>query len=134
MQTPQELREKMYEHISSMTEKMRAKYPKELNMDGLEPALTSDISEICLKIQAESYKQGKKEGYKIGCEGQENINSRWKEIQAETRREVAAQVREEVIDEAIMCIEKYMSLIGIFKTDASRIIDILNALRGEEHE
>lgn len=40
--------EKMYKTIKPLVEKMKAKYPSELNMDGLEPALTNDIAEIVL--------------------------------------------------------------------------------------
>ncbi len=38
--------EKMYEMVAPLVDKMRAKYPPELNIDGFEPALTSDIAEI----------------------------------------------------------------------------------------
>ena len=42
--------EKMYLRVKPLVKKMRAKYPKELNLEGLEPALTNDIAEIVLKI------------------------------------------------------------------------------------
>lgn len=44
------LREEMYRVVSPLVERMKAKYPPELNMDGLDPALTSDIADIVLEI------------------------------------------------------------------------------------
>lgn len=44
--------ERMYVRIKPLVAKMRAKYPKECNIDGLEPALTNDIAEIVLKVIA----------------------------------------------------------------------------------
>ena len=43
--------EQMYLVVKPLVEKMKAKYPTDLNIDGLEPALTSDIAEIALQIR-----------------------------------------------------------------------------------
>lgn len=43
--------EKMYEWAVPRVDKMRAKYPKDFNMDGMEPALTSDIVDILLEFE-----------------------------------------------------------------------------------
>lgn len=40
----------MYERVKPLVEKMKAKYPQDL--EGLEPALTSDIAEIVLEVLA----------------------------------------------------------------------------------
>jgi hypothetical protein len=42
--------EEMYRRVKPLVEKMKAKYPAELNMEGLEPALTSDTAEIALEV------------------------------------------------------------------------------------
>lgn len=44
--------DEMYLKVEPLVEKMKAKYPPELNMEGLEPALSSDIAEIVLAILA----------------------------------------------------------------------------------
>ena len=40
---------KMFETIRPDVDRMKSKYPKELNIEGLEPALTNDIAEIVQK-------------------------------------------------------------------------------------
>ena len=45
--------EEMYRRIEPLVEKMKAKYPPELNMEGLEPALTNDIAEVVLEVLEE---------------------------------------------------------------------------------
>lgn len=42
--------ERMYRTVAPMVDEMRRRYP--MNMDGLEPALTTDIAAICLKVEA----------------------------------------------------------------------------------
>lgn len=42
--------EEMHTKIKPLVERMKAKYPIELNLEGLEPALTSDITEIVLEV------------------------------------------------------------------------------------
>ena len=42
--------EKMYEEIKPLVEKMKAKYPLEVNIEGFEPALTNDIAIIVLEV------------------------------------------------------------------------------------
>ena len=44
--------EKLYPIVALLVEKMREKYPPELNMEGLEPALTQDILEIVCTLLA----------------------------------------------------------------------------------
>lgn len=44
--TPKKEWERLYPIVEPLVEKMRAKYPPELNIDGFEPALTQDIVEI----------------------------------------------------------------------------------------
>jgi hypothetical protein len=41
--------EEMYVKMKPLVEKMKAKYPKDCNIEGLEPALTNDITEIVLQ-------------------------------------------------------------------------------------
>lgn len=41
--------EEMYAAITPKMEEIKARYPRELNIEGLEPALTSDVAEICLE-------------------------------------------------------------------------------------
>ena len=45
--------EEMYVKMKPLVEKMKAKYPKDCNIEGLEPALTNDIAEIVLQAVAE---------------------------------------------------------------------------------
>ena len=42
--------EAIWRIVAPLVDKMRAKYPKELNIDGFEPALTQDICEIVLEL------------------------------------------------------------------------------------
>lgn len=42
--------EKMYTKVKPLVEKMKANYPEEINLEGLEPALTNDIAEIVLQM------------------------------------------------------------------------------------
>ena len=42
--------EEMYEFITPLVDKMKAKYPSNINIEGLEPALTNDIAEIILDV------------------------------------------------------------------------------------
>lgn len=51
--TPESDIEKMYMKIKPLVKRMKAKYPKESNIEGLEPALTSDIAEIVLEVLAD---------------------------------------------------------------------------------
>lgn len=44
----------MSERIAPMMAKLRAKYPKEMNIDGFEPALTSDVAEICFQLELDT--------------------------------------------------------------------------------
>lgn len=46
--------EKMYVRIEPLVEEMKAKYPKECNIEGLEPALRNDIAEIALIIESQT--------------------------------------------------------------------------------
>ena len=45
--------QEMYTRIIPLVEEIKKRYPKELNIEGLEPALTNDIAEICLIIEKE---------------------------------------------------------------------------------
>ena len=66
--------EEMYVKMKPLVEKMKAKYPKDCNIEGLEPALTNDIAEIVLQAVAE-YKAEfveKIKGAKRNCKLQEN--------------------------------------------------------------
>lgn len=42
--------EKMYEKIKPLVVEMKSRYPENMNIEGFEPALTSDIAEIVLKL------------------------------------------------------------------------------------
>ena len=53
--------EETYKRIKPLVERMKAKYPKELNIEGLEPALTNDIAEIVLKQRKDLQREVKKE-------------------------------------------------------------------------
>lgn len=53
--------ERMFERVESLVDKMRAKYPPELNIEGFEPALTTNIAEIALVIEKECVQQRERE-------------------------------------------------------------------------
>lgn len=44
--------EELYEKVTPLVEKMKAKYPTEINIEGLEPALSTDITEIVASLLA----------------------------------------------------------------------------------
>lgn len=49
----EEQQEKMFKKIAPLVDNMRAKYPPELNIDGFEPTLTADITDIVLTVLIE---------------------------------------------------------------------------------
>ena len=42
--------EEMYKKVEPLWNKIKKRYPKECNVDGLEPAIISDIAEIALSL------------------------------------------------------------------------------------
>lgn len=60
----------VYEKVKPLVEKMKAKYPEELNLEGLEPALINDIAEIVLEMlenrEKEIVKLIKEKGLHLG--------------------------------------------------------------------
>jgi len=62
-----------YNLVSPLVDEMRAKYPPEFNIEGLEPALTDDIAEI-VRILLKSQVEEILELLENSCKGCEEID------------------------------------------------------------
>lgn len=61
MKEDKKLLETWYRKVKPFVKKIKKRYPKELNIEGLEPALTSDIAEIAYHF----YREGREDYSKI---------------------------------------------------------------------
>lgn len=86
----------MYLRIKPLVEKMRAKYPKELNMEGLEPALTNDIAEIVIEFTKPLLSQVREEAYKKAIElfSKKTMNEKGKPICPKCGKDMERDVQE----------------------------------------